>query len=43
MARVHNEDGADLVLIHECTDQMELALIKSLLKGDGISYLAQGE
>ncbi|MBX7116432.1 MAG: DUF2007 domain-containing protein [Myxococcaceae bacterium] len=39
----HNVEGTRLVLLHECADQMELALIKSLLDGEGISYVAQGE
>lgn len=36
-------DDADMVLLEECAGQMELALLKSLLEGEGIPYVAQGE
>lgn len=35
--------NADLVLLHQCHNQMELALVKSLLEGQGIAFVAQGE
>jgi hypothetical protein len=38
-----SDDGADLTLLLETTDPIELASVRSLLDGHGLKYVVQGE